>query len=172
MTIISPVYYLSLTEQGEESWLVLLWFVWHIDISHLLDKYSKTIKLLISAVWFDTFHVPPFPVDLIDFSKWNVNMSWIKPVPRCSIVAWKIGEKCTWQTECIFVQGWGNTSKCCNSFCQTESKHWCDFHYVPHFISPRNLSIISIHSLCLCMQAKTHGLDYHAPGISCFLWGT
>lgn len=39
--------------------------MWRSDISHLLDKYSKTIaiKPLISALLFDTFHAPFLLVD-------------------------------------------------------------------------------------------------------------
>lgn len=39
-------------------------------------------------------------------------------VPR---VPWEIGKEFTWQNECIFVHGWGNTSKCCDSFARQKA---------------------------------------------------
>lgn len=67
--------------------------------------------------------------------------------PNVPIVARKIGKEFTWQKECIFCAGVRQYIKMLWFFCQTESKHWCYFQRAQHFISPRNLSIILIHSL-------------------------
>lgn len=116
--IISPGYYLSLTVQEKKSWLFLLWFVWRSDLSHLRDKYTKTI-----------------PHKTFDFSSfiWHISCAlfagrfWLispnemstchgsNQFPDVTIVARKIGKEFTWQKECTFVWGWGNTSKCCDS---------------------------------------------------------
>ncbi len=42
--------------------------------------------------------------------------------PDVTIVVWKIGKEFTWQKRMyFFVQGWGNTSKCCDSFARQKA---------------------------------------------------
>lgn len=77
-------------------------------------------------------------------------MSWIKPISLCSPCSlgnWEGIYLTKWMYFCAWVRQY---IKMLWFFCQTESKHWCYFQHAQHFISPRNLSIISIHSVCAC----------------------
>lgn len=129
--------------------------MWRSDISHLLDRYSKTIPVKLSCIWhisccffFGRFFFI-FPNEMSTSHGSNT-------FPYVPIVAGKIGKKFTWQKECVLVQGWGNTSKCSDYFARQREN--IDVAFSVHSISfSRGTCQISIiHILCLSVHA---GLD-------------
>lgn len=88
--------------------------MWRSDLSHLRDKYTKTIPL--KTFDFSSF-IRHISCALFVGRFWLISPNEMSTCHgsnqfhNVTIVAWKIGKEFTWQKECTFVWGWGNTSK-------------------------------------------------------------
>lgn len=125
----------------------LIYLIYVINIPNTIP-----IKLLISAVSFDTFHAPFL---LVDFD-WYLQMKCQHVMDQTNFLMFlllprKIGKEFTWQKECVSLPGWGNTSKCCDCFAKQKAN--TDVTFSVRSISFRQgicqLSQFT-HSVCPC----------------------
>lgn len=103
----------------------------------------------------------------MDFSKWNVNTSRIKPISwhyQSCIGNWEGIHLMKRMCCSVRVQGWGNT-EIYLFICQAKKQHWClnSLRSNSFCLEICQLSrLTSSHAcVCVCVQGSSHGVDFY-----------